>query len=270
MRRMIYPMLIALLVTQVNGVQKDVELRNRSGEITYSSTESGKHRIWKFPAKYRDNHTLFIFIKNVSMYGWISENKKNDTGCIGTLSLPELSRTCREPEVKCIYYLPFGCSLQTPTTFTIPDIDGVVCDKFAWFRLSKMPAELKITRKYSGEKFVQIQYKYLECPTNESEYSTTVTDSLQMVHGRTELIVGLAIAIGLLVISWVVLGVVIIRNRSKVTSRNPEESSSREIVVNAIYGDNFGRMGDDSQPSSSNAIYSVINRRRQAADTPPR
>nr|XP_039274223.1 uncharacterized protein LOC120348160 [Styela clava] len=104
------------------------------------------------------------------------------------------------------------------------------------------------------------------------------TDSeTQMCQGKIEMTVGLLIALALLVVSWVVFGVAFMRNRSKVTSRNPdvgrtgaEESNTREIVVNAIYGDNFGRMGDDSQPSSSNAVYSVVNKRRQTVSTPPR
>nr|XP_039251379.1 uncharacterized protein LOC120328881 [Styela clava] len=95
----------------------------------------------------------------------------------------------------------------------------------------------------------------------------TSNNSPQMLNGKTELVVGLAIAIGLLVISWVVLGIVISRNRSKATSRNPdvkvteaEESNTREIVVNAIYGENFDRMGDDSQQTSSSVVYSMVHK----------
>ncbi|XP_077973732.1 uncharacterized protein LOC144429532 [Styela clava] len=275
-------MLFAFLATQVNGAQDDVELRNRSEEITYESVSATRSKTWNFPAEYKDNHTLFIFVKHVSMYGWISE--ENRTGCRGWLYLSGIGWICSQPVVKCLYYQPLGCSLKSTATFTRPDIDGVVCDNYTWFRLSKMPAKLKISGKYSGDKFAQLQYKYLECPTMETEYPTTVTDSStdqtsfvtandvtsdnssQMHHGGSELIAGLAIAIGLLVISWVVLGVVIIRNRSNVTSSTPdvkkteaEESITREIVVNAIYGENFDRMGDDSQQTSSSATYCVIH-----------
>ncbi|XP_039274215.2 uncharacterized protein LOC120348155 [Styela clava] len=187
--------------------------------------------------------------------------------------------------MKCLLYQPVRCIMQNTATLTRLDIDGIARDEYTWFRLSEMPADFKIYGWYYGEKFTQVQYKYLECQRNETGYSTTVPDSStdqisfmttddvtsdnsqQMLHGRSELIVGLAIAIGLLVISWVVLGVVIIRNRSKATSREPdvketeaEESNTREIVVNAIYGENFDKMEDDSQQTSSSAIYSVVHK----------
>nr|XP_039251334.1 uncharacterized protein LOC120328849 [Styela clava] len=282
MKRIIHPilMLFAIIATRVRGGLGDVTLRNSSGEITYDNV-SVSSTTWKFPAEYKDNHTLFISVKNVSMRGWRPDSTRKS--CIGWVYLPEMGRTCR-PWVKCLYYQPLGCSLKNTVTFTTPDIDGVVCDNFAWFRLPKMPAELRIDGDYSGDKFAQLQYNYLKCPTMETEYSTTVTASStdqtssvtsndvtsenlpQMLHGGPEMIVALAIAIGLLVISWVVLGVVIIRNRSKATARNPdvkvteaEESNTREIVVNAIYGENFERMGDDSQQTSSSAVYSMVH-----------
>ncbi|XP_077974238.1 uncharacterized protein LOC120328881 [Styela clava] len=284
MKRIICPMLIfvALLATGVKGGL--VELRNRSGEVTYERVDATKYNTWKFPPDYNNNHVLFIFIKNVSMHGWIS--KRNSTGCIGRLYLLGIAGTCQNTEIKCLFYQPVGCILKnTASIFTGPHINGVACDKYIWFHLSKMPRSFSISEWYYGEKFVQVQYKYLECRRNETEYSTTVTDSStdqtssvtandvtsdnspQMLNGRTELIAGLAIAIGLLVMSWVVLGVVIFRNRSKAISRNPdvkvteaEESNTREIVVNAIYGENFDRMGDDSQQTSSSAVYSRVHK----------
>nr|XP_039251346.1 uncharacterized protein LOC120328859 [Styela clava] len=274
-------MLFAFIATQVNGVLVYEELRNSSGEITYDSV-SVFSKIWKFSAEYKDNHTLFISVEDVSMYGHISE--ENSFGCRGWLYLPEKYGICQKPLIKCLFYQPVECILPNTATLMSAGVDGMVCNKYMWFRLSKMPEQLKIFGQYFGRKFVQVQYKYLECLRNEKEYSTTVTDSstdqtssvtaydatsnnLPQIHVGTELIVGLAIAIGLLVISWVVLGVVIIRNRSKATSRTPdvkvtdaEESNTREIVVNAIYGENFDRMVDDSQQTSSSAVYSMVHK----------
>nr|XP_039274215.1 uncharacterized protein LOC120348155 [Styela clava] len=266
MKQNIYLMLmfIALLEAQVNG--RRVELRNRSGEITYESVSATTTKRWNFPVEYKDNHTLFIFVKNVSMYGWISD--LNSTGCIGGLYLPEKYGICQNPTIKCLFYQPVGCILPNTATLMSAGVDGVVCDKYMWYRLSEMPDYFRIYGWNRGEKFAQVQYKYHECQRNETEFSTTVTDSFtDQTSSVTELIVGLAISIGLLAISWVVFGVVIIRNRSKATSREPdveeteaEESNTREIVVNAIYGENFDKMEDDSQHSSSSAIYSVVHK----------
>ncbi|XP_077974344.1 uncharacterized protein LOC120348191 [Styela clava] len=278
MKLIIHPMLMlfAIIATQVNGGLGDVTLRNSSGEITYDSVNASTS--WKFPAEYKDNHTLFIFVKSVSM--------ETPAGvCSGWLYLPGYGGTCWEPRTKCLFYQPFGCMLQNTASLTGSKIDDVVCDEYTWFRLSRMPADIRIYSSSNYEKFVQIHYKYLECPIMENKHSTTVTDSStdqtlsvtandvtidnspQMLNGRSELIAGLVIAMGLLVRSWVVFGVVIIRNRSKATSRNPdvketeaEKSNTREIVVNAIYGENFDRMGDDSQQTSSGAVYSMVHK----------
>nr|XP_039274206.1 uncharacterized protein LOC120348145 [Styela clava] len=257
-------------------------------------------------------HVLFIYITRVSMH------ITAETTCTAELKLSKMESICLTPEVRCIFYQPIGCNFDY-----VADFDGFECDKYAWFVLPELPlSPLKIGDRSDGEKIVQLQYKYFECPTENSSIVTDVstitnpdpmtpshdpttpshdpttpshdpttlfqklstngeivkTDSeTQMCQGKIEMTVGLLIALALLVVSWVVFGVVFMRNRSKVTSRNPdvgrtgaEESNTREILVNAIYGDNFGRMGDDSQPSSSNAVYSVVNKRRQTVSTPPR
>nr|XP_039272733.1 uncharacterized protein LOC120347000 [Styela clava] len=112
MKRIICPMLIfvALLATWVKGARVDVELRNRSGGVTYERVDTSDYNTWKFPADYNINHTLFIFIKNVSMYGWIS--KRNSMGCRGRLYLPGIAGTCRNTEIKCLFYQPVGCILK--------------------------------------------------------------------------------------------------------------------------------------------------------------
>nr|XP_039273957.1 uncharacterized protein LOC120347911 [Styela clava] len=293
MKQIINLMLIALLAFCASGEWRYKTLRDMQGNITYNDFKTTDHNDLNPITEYSDNHVLFIHIRDVSMYRW----KVGNFGykwkeCTADLYLPGRPSICLTPEVRCLFYQPIGCNIGSNFDF-VTDFNGFECDKYAWFVLPKLPATLKIYKRRESEKVVQLQYKYFECL---KKISSTVTDAstvtnpdsttldydhslstneeivktdsgTEMFQGKMEMTAGLSIAVALLVVSWVVFGVVYMRNRSKATSRKPdvketeaEESNTREIVVNAIYGENFERMGDDSQQTSSSAVYSVVQK----------